>query len=120
MISAFIIFILAILCIFQPLLSHVAYDKTDWGSILQAPNSQHWFGTDNLGRDLLVRCFLGGQITFEIAFAAALVVILIGVFYGAIAGFIGGVVDTVMMRIVDILYGIPFLFLHFIDHAIWQ
>ncbi len=110
MASAIIILILAILCIVEPMFSHIAYDKTDWSSILQAPNSQHWFGTDNLGRDLLIRCFIGGRITFEIAFAAAFVVILIGIFYGAIAGYVGGKVDTIMMRIVDVLYGIPFLF----------
>ena len=110
MASAIIILILAFLCIVEPMFSHIAYDKTDWSSILQAPNSQHWFGTDNLGRDLLIRCFIGGRITFEIAFAAAFVVILIGVFYGAIAGYVGGKVDTIMMRIVDVLYGIPFLF----------
>ncbi len=108
--SAILIIILTILCIFEPMFSHIAYDKTDWSSILQPPNNQHWFGTDSLGRDLWVRCFLGGRITFEIAFAAALVVLLIGVFYGAIAGYIGGKVDTLMMRIVDMLYGIPFLF----------
>ncbi len=110
MASAMVIIILAILCIVEPMFSHVAYDKTDWSGILQPPNSQHWFGTDNLGRDLWVRCFIGGRITFEIAFAAAFVVLLIGVFYGAISGYIGGKVDSIMMRIVDVLYGIPFLF----------
>lgn len=110
MISFFIIFTLTLLCIFVPMLSKVAYDKTNWGEILQAPNTNHWFGTDSLGRDLFVRVFIGGRITFEIAFAAAFVVLLVGIFYGAIAGYVGGKLDTVMMRIVDILYGIPFLF----------
>jgi len=110
MASAAVIITLAILCIFVPICSQIAYDKTDWGHILQLPNHQHWFGTDNLGRDVWVRCFLGGRITFEIAFAAAFVVLLIGIFYGAIAGYVGGKVDTLMMRIVDVLYGIPFLF----------
>ncbi len=108
--SAVVIILFALLCIFVPMFHSVAYDKTDWSSILQAPSSQHWFGSDNLGRDLFVRCFLGGRITFAIAFAAAFVVLLIGVFYGAIAGYIGGKVDIIMMRVVDILYGIPFLF----------
>lgn len=108
--SATLIVILALLCIFQPLFSHIAYDKTDWNSILQSPNSLHWFGTDSLGRDLWVRCFVGGRITFEIAFSATLVVLFMGVFYGAISGYVGGKLDTIMMRVVDILYGIPFLF----------
>lgn len=110
MISLFIIISLTLLCIFVPMFNSIAYDKTNWSAILQTPNSQHWFGTDSLGRDLFVRCFIGGRITFEIAFAAAFVVLLVGIFYGAIAGYLGGTVDNVMMRIVDILYGIPFLF----------
>lgn len=110
MTSGLIIIFLALLCIFQPIFSSIPYYKTDWSALLQAPNSQHWFGTDSLGRDLFVRCFIGGRITFEIAFAAAFVVLLVGIFYGAIAGYVGGKVDTVMMRVVDVLYGIPFLF----------
>lgn len=110
MTSAFIILALTILCICVPIFSSIAYDKTNWGEIMQSPSSGHLFGTDSLGRDLFVRCFIGGRITFGIAFAAAFVVLLVGIFYGAIAGYIGGRVDTIMMRIVDVLYGIPFLF----------
>lgn len=110
MTSAFVILALTILCICVPIFSSVAYDKTNWGEIMQSPSSGHLFGTDSLGRDLFVRCFIGGRITFGIAFAAAFVVLLVGIFYGAIAGYIGGRVDTIMMRIVDVLYGIPFLF----------
>lgn len=108
--SLFLIIALAVLCVIIPMLSHTAYDKTDFANILQTPNFEHLFGTDNLGRDLFVRCFLGGRVTFGIAFAAAFVVLVIGVFYGATAGYIGGKLDTTMMRIVDVLYGIPFLF----------
>lgn len=110
MTSALVILALTILCICVPIFSSVAYDKTNWGEIMQSPSSGHLFGTDSLGRDLFVRCFIGGRITFGIAFAAAFVVLLVGIFYGAIAGYIGGRVDTIMMRIVDVLYGIPFLF----------
>lgn len=110
MTSLFIIIVLTMMCIFVPMFSSVSYDKTNWGQILQTPSGEHFFGTDSLGRDLFVRCFIGGRITFEIAFAAAFVVLLVGIFYGATAGYIGGKLDTVMMRIVDVLYGIPFLF----------
>ncbi len=110
LLSLSIIVILTLMCIFVPMLSSISYDKTNWSEILQTPNAKHLFGTDNLGRDLFVRAFIGGRITFAIAFAAAFVVLLIGIFYGAIAGYVGGKVDTIMMRIVDILYGIPFLF----------
>lgn len=110
LVSLSIIIILTLMCIFVPMLSSISYDKTNWSEILETPNAKHFFGTDNLGRDLFVRAFIGGRITFAIAFAAAFVVLLIGIFYGAIAGYLGGKIDTVMMRIVDILYGIPFLF----------
>ena len=110
MTSGCIIVVLTLLCIVVPMFSSVAYDKTDWGQIMQSPSAAHWFGTDSLGRDLFVRCFIGGRITFEIAFASAFVVLLVGIFYGAIAGYVGGKLDTIMMRIVDVLYGIPFLF----------
>lgn len=110
LLSVSIIILLTLMCIFVPMLSSISYDKTNWSEILQTPNAKHLFGTDNLGRDLFVRAFIGGRITFAIAFAAAFVVLLIGIFYGAIAGYVGGKVDTIMMRIVDVLYGIPFLF----------
>lgn len=110
LVSLSIIIILTLMCIFVPMLSSISYDKTNWSEILETPNTKHLFGTDNLGRDLFVRAFIGGRVTFAIAFAAAFVVLLIGIFYGAIAGYLGGKIDTIMMRIVDILYGIPFLF----------
>lgn len=110
MASLIIIIILALLCIFIPIFSIYDYSKPDFTASLQAPSMQHFFGTDGLGRDLFVRSFIGGRITFEIAVAASLVVLLIGMFYGSIAGFMGGKIDALMMRIVDILYGIPFLF----------
>ena len=73
------------------------------------PNAQHWFGTDNLGRDLFVRVMYGARYSLIIAFAASVLNLVIGVLYGGIAGFLGGKVDNIMMRIVDILYSIPTL-----------
>jgi len=110
MVSLLLIIILALLCVFVPILSSYDYSLPDFGGSLVAPNATHWFGTDGLGRDLLVRSFLGGRVTFEIAFAAALIVLLMGVLYGSIAGFMGGKIDALMMRLIDVLYGIPFLF----------
>ncbi|HMT02629.1 MAG TPA: ABC transporter permease subunit [Burkholderiales bacterium] len=110
LISLIIIIILALLCIFVPLFSQYDYSHTNFANSLKAPNQTHFFGTDGLGRDLFVRVFIGGRVTFEIAVAATTVVLLIGVFYGATAGFLGGRIDLLMMRFVDILYGIPFLF----------
>ncbi len=110
MISLIIILLLALLCVIVPMLSQYSYSQPDFTGSLQTPNAKHFFGTDGLGRDLYVRSFIGGRITFEIAFAATVVVLLIGVLYGSIAGFMGGKIDSLMMRFVDVLYGVPFLF----------
>lgn len=110
LVSLAIVITLALLCVFVPIFSHYDYSEPDFMNSLLSPDREHLFGTDGLGRDLFVRCFLGGRITFEIAFAAAFVVLLMGVLYGSIAGFLGGKIDASMMRFVDILYGIPFLF----------
>jgi len=71
----------------------------------------HLLGTDNLGRDLFTRCLLGGTISLGVGFAAALISVVLGTLYGAIAGAVGGRVDAVMMRIVDVLYGLPYILL---------
>lgn len=90
----------------------------------QAPSAAHWFGTDDLGRDLLVRTLLGGRISIGVGFAATLVALLIGLPYGAIAGYCAGRVDAIMMRFVDALYALPFtiivvLLTTFIGRSIW-
>ncbi len=75
------------------------------------PSAEHWFGTDALGRDLFVRTLVGGRISLMVGIMGALVAVLIGTLYGAASGFIGGRTDRVMMRILEILYAIPFMFL---------
>ena len=72
------------------------------------PSSEHWLGTDKLGRDLLARLLYGGRISLTIGLVATTVSLTIGVLYGTLSGFIGGKVDAVMMRLVDILYALPF------------
>lgn len=108
--SLVLILLLALLCAVVPIVSHYDYSVPDFANSLTSPDGTHWFGSDGLGRDLFVRCFIGGRITFEIAFAATVVVLALGVLYGSIAGFLGGAVDALMMRFVDVLYGVPFLF----------
>jgi oligopeptide transport system permease protein len=85
---------------------------TNFDRILTAPGSEnaHLFGTDDLGRDLFVRSMLGVQVTILVALVASIVSLCIGVAYGAIAGYAGGRVDALMMRFVDTLYALPFIF----------
>jgi len=70
-----------------------------------------WLGTDRMGRDLLLRSLVGGAVSLGIGCAAAAIAVFIGTFYGAIAGFVGGRVDAVMLRIVDVLFGLPYILL---------
>jgi len=73
----------------------------------QSPSGSHWFGTDTLGRDMLMRTLTGGRIAITVALVSTLVALFIGVSWGAIAAYAGGRIDFVMMRIVDVLYGFP-------------
>lgn len=111
-ISFVILVLLVLMVIFGPMVSPYTFDEADFGSIQMPPSmeSKHYFGTDNLGRDLYVRTLTGGRISLLIGIVATLVSLIIGVSYGAIAGYVGGRVDNIMMRIVDIIYTIPFLF----------
>ena len=106
-----LIFIL-LLAIVGPWLSPHDYLSTNFDSMLKTPglSGGHLFGTDDLGRDLFVRSMLGIRVTLLVAIVASLVSLVIGVTYGAIAGYVGGRVDTVMMRFVDTLYALPFIF----------
>jgi oligopeptide transport system permease protein len=83
--------------------------KTNLPNSFAPPSKDHWLGTDQLGRDLLSRVLTGGQVSLLVGLIATMISILIGVSYGAISGYKGGKLDTIMMRIVDILYGLPSL-----------
>ena len=103
---------IALMAIVGPWLSPYDYVTTNFNGTLSPPSlaEQHFFGTDDLGRDLFVRTMMGIRITLVVAIVASLVSLVIGVAYGATAGFIGGRVDAVMMRFVDTLYALPFIF----------
>lgn len=111
MVSLLILFIMTLSVIFVPMLSQYAFDDTDWYALHVGPSSEHFFGTDSLGRDLFVRTFIGGRISMMVGVMGALVAVVIGTLYGAASGFIGGKTDRIMMRILEILYAIPFMFL---------
>jgi oligopeptide transport system permease protein len=110
--SGFILLFILVLAIVGPWLSPHEYQSTNFDAILNSPSfaGMHLFGTDDLGRDLFVRTMLGVRITLLVAIVASLVSLLIGVTYGAVAGYVGGRVDAVMMRFVDTLYALPFIF----------
>ncbi|WP_411168008.1 ABC transporter permease [Clostridium sp. MB05] len=92
--------------IMQKTMGYTYYDTNLQATDLR-PSAQHWFGTDNLGRDLFVRVMYGARYSLIIAVSAAAINLVIGVVYGGVAGFFGGRVDNIMMRIVDVLYAIP-------------
>ncbi len=110
--SAWIVAGMAVLVIVGPWFSRWAYDFTDFANVTIGPTLEtgHLFGTDSLGRDLYVRTLYGGRISLLIGVVATAVSLLIGVAYGAVAGYFGGRIDGAMMRIVDILYALPFMF----------
>ncbi|SJZ83579.1 Oligopeptide transport system permease protein OppC [Photobacterium toruni] len=113
MVSLIILGLITLAVIFGPMVSQYAFDDTDWYALHAAPSlgaEGHFFGTDSLGRDLYTRTLVGGRISLMVGLLGALVAVVIGTLYGAASGFIGGKTDRVMMRILEILYSIPFMF----------
>jgi len=103
---------LTLAAIVAPALSPWRYDSLDWQHLAAPPGAAaaHWLGTDRLGRDLLVRTLYGLRLSLLLALLASAVSLLIGVLWGAVAGLAGGRIDGAMMRFVDVLYSLPYLF----------
>ncbi len=103
---------LTVLALVGPALSPYSLETPDWRAMALPPTTQdaHWFGTDRLGRDLWLRTWHGTRISLLIGLLATAVSMLIGVTWGAIAGYVGGRVDALMMRFVDVLYSLPYVF----------
>jgi oligopeptide transport system permease protein len=110
--SLVILGLITLLAVFAPLLSPYAFDEVNFDEIGAPPDfaTAHWFGTDANGRDLFVRTLYGARISLMVGLAATSVSLVIGVAYGAVAGYVGGRIDAIMMRLVDVLYALPFLF----------
>lgn len=110
--SCFVLVLIALFVIIAPTLVPYGYADTDWSNMGIAPNaeSKHYFGTDLLGRDLLVRTAVGGSISLMVGIAGALVAVVFGTIYGAVSGYAGGKVDMLMMRFVEVLSAFPFMF----------
>jgi dipeptide transport system permease protein len=104
-----VILFMVLLAIFGPMLTDLSYSKQVLLDANQKPTLAHWFGTDELGRDVYARTLYGARISLFIGIMAALIDLLIGAVYGGISGYLGGRIDNLMMRFVDLLYGIPYL-----------
>ncbi len=103
------IILLMLAALFIPMFSSVSYENQDFTQTNLGPSLEHYFGTDNLGRDMFIRVLYGARISLSIGVVASLINLFIGVIYGGISGFIGGRTDRIMMNIVDILYSVPTL-----------
>ena len=107
--ATFIFAVILLLCLLGPtLLGQHSSEANDLSKAFNKPSTTHWFGTDDLGRDVFVRTLEGGRISLAVGFLATAVSLVIGVVYGSFAGYAGGRIDSFMMRIVDILYSLPF------------
>lgn len=107
--SLMVLGILILMCIFEPLVFQDAYKLQDMNAMNEGPSLRHLFGTDNLGRDLFHRTWIGGRVSLTIAVVGTLIECLVGILYGGISGYFGGKVDSFMMRIVEVLNSIPYL-----------
>ncbi|WP_132996304.1 ABC transporter permease [Sporanaerobacter acetigenes] len=105
--SIIILIIVVAMAFIGPHLRPWEYDDQDFSVINKGPDSVHWFGTDDLGRDLFVRCWEGAKISLFIALISTIINVTIGIIYGGISGYLGGKTDMIMMRIVEIIYSIP-------------
>lgn len=131
MVGTIVLAIIATMALLAPYVSQYAYDYQDYSVVSCAPDwwpdtsvcragGTHWFGTDSVGRDLFVRVLYGARVSITVGLIATLVSLVIGVIYGATAGYLGGRTDAVMMRFVDVLYSIPYIFLVIILMTIFK
>lgn len=106
--SGVVLLVLVLACAVGPWLCRYSYEQQNLAIGAVAPNAAHWLGTDELGRDQLTRLLYGGRVSLMVGVLATAVALFIGVTYGAISGYFGGMLDMLLMRIVDIMYALPF------------
>lgn len=107
LLSFFILACILFLVLTGPYMTQFNYYSNDYGAVNQSPNKTHWFGTDTLGRDLWARVWVGGRVSLLIALLATIIPYVIGMAVGGISGYFGGRTDTIIMRLVEIMQGIP-------------
>ena len=132
LVSMVVLALITLAAIFLPLVWPYGYEDIDYALVNCAPDwwpdpdvlchsgGWHIFGSDNIGRDLFVRVLYGARVSLAVGLVATFVSLVIGVAYGATAGFLGGMVDNLMMRVVDILYSLPFIFFVIILMVVFQ
>ncbi|MFD2612793.1 ABC transporter permease [Paenibacillus gansuensis] len=103
------IILLVVMAIIWPVLTPHDYYTNDLNATNLKPSSEHWFGTDDLGRDMFARTWMGAGISLQVGIYAALIDLIVGVVYGGIMGYFGGRVDEVMNKTSEVLYAIPYL-----------
>ena len=111
MISLFFLIFMVLMCIFAPYIYPHPYNEQNIEITNQGPTLEHIFGLDDLGRDIFARIWVGGRVSLTIGIVGALISLVVGTLYGGISGFCGGIVDDIMMRILEILVGIPYMVL---------
>jgi len=104
-----VLLFMIVVVLLTPWIAPYGYEAQNLDLGATPPSAEHWLGTDIFGRDVLTQIMYGGRISLAVGFIATAVALLIGVTWGAIAGYVGGKVDAVMMRLVDILYALPFM-----------
>ena len=109
MVSLVVLLLILVMCAIGPYIYPHPFDEQNIEFTNQTPSLQHWFGLDDLGRDIFARIWMGGRISLTIGIVGAIVSLVIGVLYGGISGYCGGLVDDIMMRIVEILVGVPYM-----------
>ncbi|TDT61064.1 ABC transporter permease [Fonticella tunisiensis] len=109
MFSMAILMIIVLMTIIGPYLTKYKFDEQFTNISNQRPSAEHWFGTDQLGRDMFARTWVGGRISIAIGIIGTIIEVIVGCIYGGISGYYGGLVDDIMMRIVEVINSIPYL-----------
>ena len=109
MVSLVFLILMILMCIFGPYINGIKFDTQNYDALDKTPFGKHWFGTDNLGRDMFSRVWIGGRVSLYIGFVGTFIEIIVGCLYGGISGYFGGKLDVFMMRIVEILVSIPYI-----------
>lgn len=118
MVACIVLAILILLAIFAPVVAPYGYEEMDVQNMKVGPCASHWFGTDELGRDILTRLLYGGRYSLSLGFLASLLSMTVAIIFGSLAGYYGGWADNIILRICDILQAVPGLLLAIVMSAV--